>query len=318
MRVRTVLVFGGGGILANWVARHLRPSATQPILLHKEDCDVTSAREVMLAVATHKPDLILNCAAKTDVGWCERHPESATEVNAVGAGNVAAAATAMDVPLFHISTDYVFSGKGQAKDTDVPYPLSIYGYSKYLGELAVRSISPYAKVIRLGWLYGVEYPKSAPMLAACGQLDNQSFRIFDDIKGTPSLIGDASGVVASLVMRTSSGRCILGVPGGTCHVAPAAEAVSWFEFLKPLYPQITGAPSWKVQPNVVRPSEGGLIVSSPHCSLMGYTQQRLSFHNSFQRHAAVAEAEMKKEGIQSYQSYFLWRAETRRGKGVVA
>lgn len=293
-----LLVTGAGGVLADLVTRIASEKGRSVVALSKEDCDITSARDVMLAVAHHRPDVILNCAAKTDVAACERHQEAAITVNAVGAGNVAAAAKGIGAHLVHISTDYVFSGKRQAKDTDVPYPISAYGYSKHLGEVAVRSIDPTASIVRIGWLYGVEYPRSAPMLAACGERDKSPAAIFSDIKGTPSLVSNVARVLVSRIYRP--------MPSGPLHLAPDEESVSWFGFLKPRFPSIKPTQSSKFHPNVSRPSEGGLVASSFfHSGLMSYALQRYRFYLDFTKLADEAAETMKKEGIQSYFSYFL-------------
>lgn len=213
--------------------------------IQKNACDVTDASQVMRVVAELSPDVVVNCAAITNVAWCERFPSKAVATNAIGAGNVATALLGTDVRLWHISTDYVFKGSHEASTSDIPYPISAYGYSKHLGELAVRAIRPEARIVRLGWLYGVQYKASAPMLAAT----SRQARIYRDIRGHPTYVRDAARAIAEhIVLNVGEQRLI--------HLSPGGTPISWFEFLVDQFPSITGAKSeWRA----TRPVNGGLV-----------------------------------------------------------
>ena len=123
------------------------------------DCDITDGAAVRRVFADAKPQVVINCAAMTDVDGSERDSERAMAVNARGAGNVARAAEEVGARVFHISTDYVFSGSQRRPFTepDKPNPISIYGQSKLEGErmvlYAAGRVSPHL-VIRTSWLYG--------------------------------------------------------------------------------------------------------------------------------------------------------------------
>ena len=260
-----VLVFGGGSRLA----RRLGVKAIwKPWLVSHDEGDVRSMSDIMFMVDDCQPDVVVNCAAVTDVDLCERAKEHALSVNALGAANVAMVCRMKDVPLVHVSTDYVFSGTNGPKGTDdVTYPVNAYGLSKLLGESAVLSIMPTnAIVVRVGWLYGVEYPKCQPMVAAT-QSDAQSpAHVYDNIKGNPTPVSHAASGVNSAIYTMEKAiywkSCVV-------HVGPKAEPTTWYEFLKDdfnILPLKEGTyKGAKVAPGVRkstwRPTEGGLIPS---------------------------------------------------------
>jgi dTDP-4-dehydrorhamnose reductase len=265
-----VLIFGAG-VLGKRVARtfagdHGHREVTT--YTHAE-ADITDAETVSYLVAKHNPDVVLNAAAKTDVDWCESNPHEALRVNAVGAGIVAAAC--IDRPLVHISTDFVFQGNnGPYTANDIPYPIQAYGSSKWMGEQAVRAIHPRHVIIRLGWLYGVEYPTSAPMLAFTqsysqdvtirDRVKSRNVRtkavsraaIWGDLAGTPTFVGHAalriSGALstAAYIMRGQH----------TVHLGPQEAPISWYDLLVTHFPTIRRTTS---QQRAQRPKNGGLV-----------------------------------------------------------
>ena len=240
-------------------------------LAGRGEADVRNVGDILYAVQRYKPDVVLNCAAVTDVDQCERAPDHAISVNALGAANVAIVCRMRDVPLVHVSTDYVFSGSGGPRDhRSETYPVNSYGLSKLLGESAVMSIMPSNTiVIRVGWLYGVEYPKSQPMeavLAGSLRTNEEVGRayIWDNIKGTPTFIGEAAAMV---------GRAVNALEGASywkscvIHAGPQEHPVTWYELLVEQFnilPMKDGMfKGKKVAPGVHsgawRPTEGGLV-----------------------------------------------------------
>ena len=233
-----VLIFGGNSRLSKRIAS-LSPSDWHSVSVYRaerDEADVRSLADVLFIIEHCKPNVVVNCAAYTDVDGCQRSPEHAIGVNALGAANVAMACRMKNVPLVHISTDYVFPGTNGPKAVGAPtYPVNTYGLSKLLGESAVLSLMPKgAIVMRVGWLYGVEYERSQPMVAAReGGLRVDHFPgkayIFDNIKGTPTFVRD----VAVKVRHAALNLAIRGDHWGSevIHAAPDEHPVSWYEFL---------------------------------------------------------------------------------------
>lgn len=121
-----------------------------------EDLDITDVSAVLKFVASHKPDVIINCAAMTNVDGCETNYETAFKVNAAGVRNLACAAESIGAKLIHVSTDYVFAGDGKKPyiEWDIVNPQSVYGASKALGEKYALSFCKRTFIVRTAWLYG--------------------------------------------------------------------------------------------------------------------------------------------------------------------
>lgn len=117
--------------------------------------DITNREEVMAFVRRHQPDVIISCAAYTNVDGCEQHPEDAFKVNALGPRNLAMAADKVGARIIHVSTDYVFSGVGDhpLDESELPGPVSVYGKTKLLGEQYVQQFCHRHFIVRTAWLY---------------------------------------------------------------------------------------------------------------------------------------------------------------------
>ncbi len=118
--------------------------------------DITSIDDTMQLVRREKPDVIINCAAATNVDGCEKEIDFAYRVNAIGPRNLAIAAAETNAKLIHVSTDYVFPGNNPKPLTefDEPGPISAYGRTKYEGERFVRQFGKNYFILRTAWLYG--------------------------------------------------------------------------------------------------------------------------------------------------------------------
>ena len=160
-----VLIVGAKGMLGWDVTNRMRshqtngPGSLGSLKVRAIDIgelDITDADAVQSFVKREEPDLIINCAAYTDVDGCESHRELAFAVNASGPGHLAQAANAVGAHLLHISTDFVFDGNRRQPyvETDAPNPLSVYGKSKLEGERQVADTAGDYLIVRTAWLYG--------------------------------------------------------------------------------------------------------------------------------------------------------------------
>lgn len=118
--------------------------------------DITDVDAVLRLVRETKPDVIINCAAHTNVDKCEEQWDLAYQINALGARNLSIAAREVDAKIMHVSTDYVFEGNGTRPYTefDAPNPVSAYGKTKLEGEKFVKEFAPKHFILRTAWLYG--------------------------------------------------------------------------------------------------------------------------------------------------------------------
>ena len=147
-----VLVTGGGGQLGREFALLLGAEAAA---LGRDQLDVADERSVQRVFAAHRPELVLHCAAWTDVDGAESDPDGAWRANEYGSRHVARAARACGAALVGFSTDYVFAGDDpEGYDERSPVsPRSVYGASKLAGERALVTEHPEAHVVRTAWVF---------------------------------------------------------------------------------------------------------------------------------------------------------------------
>src|SRR5262245_49776668 len=149
-----VAVIGKSGQLACCLAESA-PGRNAVICLGRSDLDLAAASPDFSVLAAHKAQLMINAAAYTAVDKAEADHEGAFAVNARGAGRLAEFCASQQIPLVHISTDYVFDGKAARPyaETDETAPLNVYGESKLAGERAVVAALPRHIIIRTSWVY---------------------------------------------------------------------------------------------------------------------------------------------------------------------
>ena len=214
-----IVVTGAQGMLGSEVVEILADDH-QVRGIDIDDCDLSGAhtREFLISC---QPDLLVHCAAYTNVDGCELDPQRAYRANAVATKHVAEACHAFDIPLIYISTDYVFDGKkGEPyTESDVPSPLNIYGRSKLEGEHFVRSLLERFYIIRTAWLYGRRgrnFVKTILEKARRGE----TLRVVADQIGSPTYTRDLAKAIARLVE---------GAPYGTYHLTNSSSC-SWYQF----------------------------------------------------------------------------------------
>jgi dTDP-4-dehydrorhamnose reductase len=205
------------------------------ILVDLPELNITDAKAVLAFYERERPQATINCAAWTDVDGAETNREAAHAVNAEGAGNLARAAAAVDTPLLHISTDYVFDGvapldaAGRPRpylESDPTGPRSVYGETKLAGERQVLAASPAHTVVRTAWLYGTDGPNFvATMLRLAGE--REAVQVVDDQIGSPTWSGHLAPAIVGAVERGVS---------GLVHLT-GAGAVSWNGFAKEIFRQ---------------------------------------------------------------------------------
>lgn len=222
-----ILITGAGGQLGRELARQLTQADEEYLALTKADLDITDEAGVEKCIGHYRPDMVINCAAYTHVDGCEEHQKKAIHVNGLAPGRLSAAAERHGAGIVHISTDYVFSGKGERDEdgrlrpyieTDRPDPVSVYGMSKLLGEQEVMKHNPRHFVIRTAWLYGSDGHFLNTILRKMNQADQIS--VIHDQTGTPTSVVDLSNAILSLIGSEQYGL-YHGVCEGSC---------SWFDF----------------------------------------------------------------------------------------
>lgn len=217
-----VLVTGGGGQVAQALVACL-PQATA---LSRAELDISDADSVRAAMDKHQPEVLINCAAWTNVDDAESHPEEAFCVNALGPRWVAEETKRIGARLIHLSTDFVFDGTlGRAyREDDAPHPLSVYGETKLAGEREVLSLRPDALVVRTAWVYshvGTNFIKTMHSLAKRDEV-----RVVSDQIGSPTYAPHLAAALVTLAQTSTPPTGILHLGGsGSCSRAALAEAL---------------------------------------------------------------------------------------------
>jgi len=221
-----LLMPGAGGQLGHELRRVAWPAGYRLIACHRTELDIAERDAVFAAVARERPDIVINAAAYTAVDRAESEPDAAWAGNCIGPANLAAACRDADIPLVHVSTDYVFDGckTGPYREDDPVSPLGVYGASKEAGERAVRSALPQHVILRTAWVYsahGSNFVKTMLRLAG----ERPVLRVVADQTGSPTSAADLAGAIAGVVRRLASGDA----HWGTYHFA-GAGSVTWHGF----------------------------------------------------------------------------------------
>ena len=186
--------------------------------------DITSPEQTGRVLDGFRPDVVVHCAAITDVDPCELDPENCERVNIEGTRNIAAAAAACNARFIYLSTDFVFDGlKGPYGEDDDPNPVSTYGWSKLQGEYIARSARVPWAIVRTILVYGVPPSLKRNNLVTwvySSLKNNQPIRVVNDQFRMPTLADDLADGIISIVERNKTGIFHLSGP----------EMVSVFEF----------------------------------------------------------------------------------------
>ena len=215
-----ILITGAGGMLG----RALRETLSlehDVVALARAELDVTDLAKTRAALARAKPQAVIHAGARTDVDGCERDPDHAWRVNALGSRNVAVACQEAGAACCHISTDYVFDGEKPDPYTefDAPNPISCYGASKLAGERYVQTLTPRHWIVRSSWLFGPggkNFVKTILTKARAGE----ELRVVDDQVGSPTYTRDLARAIS---------RLISGPYYGVWHVTNSGSC-SWYRF----------------------------------------------------------------------------------------
>lgn len=185
--------------------------------------DITDTNQVSKFVKANKPDVIINCAAMTNVDGCESDYATAIKVNAIGVRNLATAAKSVNAKFIHISTDYVFDGDGERPyvEWDTVNPVSAYGASKALGEKYALSFCDKTFIVRTAWLYGYigkNFVKTVRRVIK----EKGEITVVNDQRGNPTNANDLAHHLLKLALSEEY---------GIYHCTGEGEC-TWYEFAK--------------------------------------------------------------------------------------
>lgn len=225
-----VLVTGANGMLGQDLCPYLEKLGMMVIPTDYDTMDITDERQTQEIIERVHPDLIIHCAAYTNVDKAEEDLEEATKLNVLGARNVAIAADKISATMVYISTDYVFDGQKTTPylPTDKPNPINNYGLTKYQGELEVQKYCKKYYIARTAWLYGINGKNFVEsMFAKAGEQEAcVELNVVDDQKGCPTwTIELIQGILK-----------LLNKPYGIYHVC-GSNSTTWYGFAKEIFKQ---------------------------------------------------------------------------------
>jgi dTDP-4-dehydrorhamnose reductase len=240
-----ILLFGANGQLGRELATSLRSvgpvKSVTRLSASISPVDFSDTRSVTAAVHNAKADLIVNAAAYTAVDTAESEPDLAYIVNARSVAALADAAHALDIPLVHFSTDYVFDGRGNQPYTeaDATAPLNIYGTSKRAGEEAIVASGCKHLILRTGWVYeghGTNFVLTMRRLAN----DEGPIRVVADQHGTPTRARSLAQVTQKLLHAAHNTDSNWWSRHSGIYHACAPDYTTWFTFAQHIISAFAG------------------------------------------------------------------------------
>jgi dTDP-4-dehydrorhamnose reductase len=223
-----ILVTGAGGMLGRDFVEAAEAASHDVVALGHPDLDITDTKRTTEEIGSAAPDVVVNCAAWTDVDGAETAEAESTELNGAGAGNVAAAAAAAGAVVVYPSTDYVFDGRrGEPyAEGDKTRPLSAYGRSKLAGEQATAEANPRNFVVRTSWVFGPHGKNFVETMLRLGEERDEVLVVSDQV-GCPTYTAHLSEGLLELIEEEEY---------GIHHLAGAGHC-SWSDFAREIFTQ---------------------------------------------------------------------------------
>lgn len=262
-----VLVTGVKGQLGYDVVNELESRGIETVGVDIEEMDITDADSVSKVMEKEAPDAVIHCAAYTAVDAAEENEDVCRRVNAEGTENIAKACRTLDCKMVYISTDYVFEGDGDRywEPDDERKPQSVYGQTKYEGELAVQRLLEKYFIVRIAWVFGKNGKNFVKTMLKLAKT-RDSLTVVNDQIGSPTYTFDLARLLADMVQTDKYG----------IYHATNEGICSWYEFACAIFEK--AGVSMQVLP--VTSAEYGAKAKRPMNSRM--SKEKLT-ENGFQR-----------------------------------
>ena len=226
-----ILVLGRDGQLGQSLKVILPKAYPNSIFWDRQNLDLQQLDGIEHQLTAQRPDVIVNATAYTAVDQAESNKELAFAINQHAVGRVADYCAKNNVPLLHVSTDYVFDGLGQQPylETDEPNPSGVYGASKLAGERAIADSGCRFVILRTAWVFSEHGQNFLKTMLRLGS-ERDSLAIVGDQVGCPTYAGDLARALLTILKTIEHGTCRWGL----YHYA-GDRAVSWFEFAQRIF-----------------------------------------------------------------------------------
>lgn len=238
------------------------------------EMDITDADSVSRVIRQEMPDAVIHCAAYTAVDAAEENEDLCRRVNAGGTRNIAQVCKDLDIKMIYISTDYVFGGQGERpwEPEDDRDPQSVYGQTKYEGELAVQELLDKYFIVRIAWVFGVNGKNFIKTMLKLSE-NHDTITVVNDQFGSPTYTYDLARLLVDMVLTEKYG----------VYHATNEGICSWYDFACAIFEE-AGIP---VTVKPVSTAEYGAKASRPANSRM--SKEKLT-ENGFERLPAWQDA----------------------------
>jgi dTDP-4-dehydrorhamnose reductase len=271
-----VLVTGVKGQLGYDVVNELERRGHEAVGVDIQEMDITDAASVNQVIKAAAPDAVIHCAAYTAVDAAEDNEELCRRVNAGGTQNIANVCKELDIKMIYISTDYVFEGQGERpwEPDDERNPQSVYGRTKYEGELAVQNTLEKYFIVRIAWVFGINGKNFIKTMLKLGET-HDTIRVVNDQFGSPTYTFDLAKLLVDMVQTTKYG----------VYHATNEGICSWYEFACAIFEEAGLGEKVTVLP--VSTAEYGAKAARPYNSRM--SKEKL-VQNGFEKLPAWRDA----------------------------
>jgi len=257
--MKKVLITGSKGQLGKSLEKAGKEFPEYTILSTDiEELDISDKQALQVFLSDNEIDFIVNCAAYTAVDKAENEKEFALKINATAVKYLAEYSADKNIPLVHISTDYVFDGKNYMpyKESDTTIPSSYYGQTKLAGEEEAINHAFRAVIIRTSWLYSEYGHNFLKSILKFGKEKDELRVVYDQI-GTPTYAGDLANAIFQILSQIRNQKT------GIYHYGNEG-AISWYDFAKAIM-EISGI-DCEIIP--IESKEYPLPAPRPHFSVM--------------------------------------------------
>lgn len=223
-----VVVTGANGMLGQDLCPILEDEGYEVLETDIHNLDITDKNLVKNFLLKEKPDIVIHCAAYTDVNNAELELEKARFINSYGTENIAKCCAEINATIMYLSTDYVFDGKSTNPylTTDKPNPINNYGLTKFEGEEAIKKYCKKYYIVRTSWLYGIHGSNFVEKMIS---LQNEpELKVVDDQIGCPTWTVELANGIIKLLETEEYG----------IHHICGSGSTSWYNFAKEIFSQM--------------------------------------------------------------------------------
>lgn len=271
-----VLITGAQGQVGKELTQIANEKGFDVVAASRADLDITQAQSVENYITKCQPDIIINAAAHTAVDKAESEQDLAFAINRDGAKNIANACKKQNIPLLHISTDYVFDGTKSEpySEDDTVSPLGVYGESKWQGEEVIRKNLNDYLILRVAWVFGAQGNNFVKTMLRLGK-ERDELNVVADQFGGPSPAKDIALTLIDLVEQYQTDNTLAW---GTYHYCGNSKT-TWYHFAKEIFKQAfeLGLLNKKVKVNPITTEEYPTAAERPGNSMLDCSKLKTTF-----------------------------------------